>query len=105
MNVSLWGRPEELQITNGILVYRINWLRAKARADRWSEELKIVQKEMEWTMNWFKRQENNWKERAQQAELGRLKGHVCYAEKQQVMWKMMYTHACDAFQTRDVSKI
>jgi hypothetical protein len=28
-------------------VYRVNWLHAKARADRWAEELKIVKKEME----------------------------------------------------------
>jgi hypothetical protein len=30
------------------IVYRVNWLRARARAQRWNEEKDIVMKEMEW---------------------------------------------------------
>ena len=33
--------------TNEKIVYRVNWLRARARAQRWSEEKEIVKKEME----------------------------------------------------------
>ncbi|KAG1797545.1 uncharacterized protein BJ212DRAFT_1289685 [Suillus subaureus] len=32
------------------LVYWVNWLKAKAQYDRWSEELKLVQHEMYWTV-------------------------------------------------------
>ncbi len=36
--------------TNPILVYRVSWLRAKARFSRWSEELQLVESEMKWTV-------------------------------------------------------
>jgi hypothetical protein len=39
------------------LVYRVNWLKAKARWNRWEEELSLVQHEMGWTIGWFKHQE------------------------------------------------
>ena len=34
-------------------VYRVNWLRAKARFDRWDEEDEIVRSEMRWTLLYF----------------------------------------------------
>ena len=44
-----------------ILVYRVNWLRARARAARWREEEEIVLKEMEWVIGTFKYMERVWK--------------------------------------------
>ena len=35
------------------IVYRISWLRAKARYTRWEEELSLVKHEMTWTVAWF----------------------------------------------------
>ncbi|KAG6326274.1 hypothetical protein ID866_12815, partial [Astraeus odoratus] len=32
---------------------RITWLKAKARRDRWKEELLLVRYEMLWTTLWF----------------------------------------------------
>ena len=81
-------------------MYRVNWLRAKARADRWSEELKIVQKEMEWTMNWLEKQGKEWKSRGQKSEKEGLRGHACYAEKQEVMWVTMLEQAKKGFESR-----
>ncbi|KAG1826698.1 hypothetical protein EV424DRAFT_1319447, partial [Suillus variegatus] len=40
--------------------YRVNWLKAKARWNRWEEELSLVQHEMGWTVSWFKYQEEKW---------------------------------------------
>jgi hypothetical protein len=83
-------------------VQRVNWLRAKARANRWSEELKIVKKEMEWTMNWLDKQAKQWMSRGQKSQGEGLRGHECYAEKQQVLWVTMLEQAKRAFSTRIV---
>jgi hypothetical protein len=83
-------------------VYRVNWLRAKARSDRWAEELKIVKKEMEWTMNWLERQVMEWQKRGNKSGEEGLRGHKCYAEKQQVMWSTMLEQAAREFRTRIV---
>jgi hypothetical protein len=64
-------------------VYRVNWLKAKARYERWSEELKLVQHEMFWAISWFQKQEEKWALRALQST---QKGHQAYAEKQASMW-------------------
>ncbi|KAK6966420.1 hypothetical protein R3P38DRAFT_2590966, partial [Favolaschia claudopus] len=41
-------------------VYRVNWLRAKARVARWMEETNIVENEMRWTINSFKNLAQKW---------------------------------------------
>ncbi|KAG2057844.1 hypothetical protein BDR06DRAFT_877337, partial [Suillus hirtellus] len=38
----------------------LNWLKAKAQYDYWSKELKLVQHEMCWTVQWFQNQELEW---------------------------------------------
>jgi hypothetical protein len=70
------------------LVYRVNWLRSKARHDRWNEELLIVRHEMKWTILWFKHQMKEWKGRLKRSVEGNKLGHIAYAEKQVAMWKM-----------------
>ncbi|KAG1728761.1 uncharacterized protein EDB91DRAFT_1086001 [Suillus paluster] len=63
--------------------YHVNWLKAKARYDRWSEELKLVQHEMFWTMSWFWTQEERWRVRADESIKN---GNRAYAERQASMW-------------------
>ncbi|KAG1877557.1 hypothetical protein F4604DRAFT_1924204 [Suillus subluteus] len=63
--------------------YRVNWLKAKARYDRWSEELKLVQHEMFWTISWFRTQEERWRVRADESIKN---GNRAYAERQASMW-------------------
>ncbi|KAI6102590.1 hypothetical protein EDD16DRAFT_1494750, partial [Pisolithus croceorrhizus] len=41
-------------------VYRINWLKARARRDRWKEEVSLVMHEMLWTRLWFEYHKNMW---------------------------------------------
>lgn len=41
-------------------VYRIHWLKAKARRDRWEEEEKLIPEEMGWTVNFFRGQAAWW---------------------------------------------
>ncbi|KAG0697969.1 hypothetical protein DFH29DRAFT_878331 [Suillus ampliporus] len=59
--------------------YRVNWLKAKARYNRWSEELKLVQHEMFWTISWFRTQEERWRVRADESIKN---GNRAYAERQ-----------------------
>ncbi|KAJ7457161.1 hypothetical protein B0H11DRAFT_2199920 [Mycena galericulata] len=66
--------------------YRVNWLRAKARVMRWTEEKKIVSNEMVWTINSFKYYQEQWQQRVEDAGL-REPGLRAYAEKQVDLWK------------------
>ncbi|KAI6127051.1 hypothetical protein F5141DRAFT_994290, partial [Pisolithus sp. B1] len=47
-------------------VYRINWLKARARRDRQKEEVSLVRHEMLWTCLWFEYHKNMWEKRALQ---------------------------------------
>src|SRR6202011_939983 len=42
------------------LVYRVHWLKAKARRDRWAEEKTILLNEMEWVLAFFRTQAKRW---------------------------------------------
>jgi hypothetical protein len=69
------------------IVYRVNWLRAKARYDRWSEELKLVREEMRWTKRCFAYHSREWARRAEAyKENGDKRGHYSYALSQVHMW-------------------
>lgn len=76
------------------LVYRVNWLRAKARKERWEEEMELVSREMDWTVNSFEYCGKAWKKRADMAEGA---GKVAYAWKQWSMWQGWARTAKDTF--------
>lgn len=84
-----------LSLCSPFLVYRVNWLKAKARYDRWSEELKLVQHEMCWTVWWFQKQESEWRARADESIKN---GHRAYAEKQASMWAEFAAEGMKSFQ-------
>lgn len=50
-----------------LAVYRVNWLRAKARRDRWSEEKVLLESEIQWTHLFFVRQADTWLKRSHEA--------------------------------------
>ncbi|KAI6148183.1 hypothetical protein EDD17DRAFT_1493951, partial [Pisolithus thermaeus] len=64
-------------------VYRINWLKARARRDRWKEEVSLVRHEMLWTCLWFEHHKNMWEKRALQSS---EPGKEAYAKKQMGLW-------------------
>ena len=80
------------------LVYRVNWLRAKARLDRWLEELVLVKHEMHWTILWFQCQANLWKKRSEKKEGILPMGHEAYAKKQQKLWNAFQKKASERFE-------
>jgi hypothetical protein len=75
------------------LVYRVNWLRAKARRDRWDEELKLVKHEMGWVVLWFQHQRLVWEGRAETSNRGNKLGHRIYALKQVDLWYRLENRA------------
>ena len=79
------------------LVYRVNWLRAKARVDRWIEEETLVKHEMKWTTLWFKNQADLWRERSKRGDVDLPPGHKSYATKQLKLWNAFHRKACERF--------
>ena len=80
------------------LVYRVNWLKAKARVDRWAEEEILVKHEMQWTTLWFKNQANLWTERSKKEDPNLPSGHKSYAIKQQKLWNDFHRKATERFE-------
>ena len=63
----------------------MNWLRARARAQRWSEEKEIVMKEMGWVIGTFRYMGEIWKVRGE--KMGNEKpGHRAYAARETSRW-------------------
>ncbi|KAI6018405.1 hypothetical protein EDC04DRAFT_2902121 [Pisolithus marmoratus] len=80
------GDERQLNVEAGGLMaefYQINWLKARARRDRWQEEVLLVRHEMLWTSLWFKHHKNIWEKRALQST---EPGREAYANKQIGLW-------------------
>ncbi|KAF5319975.1 hypothetical protein D9611_011068 [Ephemerocybe angulata] len=78
-------------------VYRVSWIRAKSRADRWSEELTILKSEMEWFVRFteYRRlKATNW------AELSTTEGARSYAFRQADLWKRIGADAIIKFREK-----
>lgn len=80
------------------LVYRVHWLRARARYERWREEMDLTSHEMLWTVNFFDFKSRQWKEWADTAYNNDRPGHYYYANRQYSLWLSMADHAVQAFQ-------
>ncbi|KAG2035372.1 hypothetical protein BDR03DRAFT_868129 [Suillus americanus] len=77
--------------------YRVNWLKAKARWQRWEEELRLVQHEMGWTVSWFKYRMEEWDQRYRQAT---KPGHQAYAHRQVLLWGRFALDAENSFKDK-----
>ncbi|KAJ6563204.1 hypothetical protein B0H10DRAFT_1966206 [Mycena sp. CBHHK59/15] len=76
---------DEIQQSGKMLeFYRVNWLRAKARVDRWKEEGKFVVNEM-------------WKLWVEAAKLEEEDGLQAYEEKQVDLWQSSAVHGKEMF--------
>ena len=76
-------------------VYRINWLRARAKKMRWEEEVALIRKEMDWTVAFFLNSAETWKRLATSSS----GGPRCYADKKSDMFRGLALHAETAFRT------
>jgi hypothetical protein len=50
-------------LVDPFIVYRVHWLKAKARRDRWAEEVTVLVHEMDWTMWFFEHRASEWRRR------------------------------------------
>ncbi|EAU83280.2 hypothetical protein CC1G_13152 [Coprinopsis cinerea okayama7 len=78
-------------------LYRVNWLRAKARLDRWKEEHVLLRSEMDWVINFFTMREQrclSWAGLTSQQP-----GHSAYAFRQAEMWRLLASDAKMSFET------
>ena len=99
-------------------VYRVHWLKAKARRDRWREEQILLASEMQWTELFFHHRASQWKaltaESSAAASHGgncsqsdsrmpletenrRSEGHICYALKLESRWNRLAQQAAVKF--------
>ena len=75
-------------------VYRINWLRARAKKSRWEEEITLIRREMEWTQLFFNHKAKEWKDMADDSG---TPGQRSYAEKQSAMWLGLSHESIESF--------
>jgi hypothetical protein len=70
-------------------VYRVNWLRARAHANRWEEEFPKTEKEMVWTTLYFMHRRDAWYGRlvALRVQGVAQKGHEAYCERMISQWE------------------
>jgi hypothetical protein len=71
----------------------VNWLRAKARYERWKEEHQTVRDEMGNTIRFYEFKRDQWAGRAERSRGSRNMGHVCFAMRQVDMWGEMAKRA------------
>lgn len=79
-------------------VYRVHWLRAYARHERWKEEMDIVRNEMTWTVNSFRHNALLWARHAETSFAKKLPGHRYYASRQWAFWENIADNALQSFQ-------
>ena len=77
------------------IVYRVNWLRAKCRKDRWAEELELATSELEWTKLYHHNRAQKWRERSLLAQ-DELVGLRFYALRQAKTWELLESQAQNA---------
>lgn len=78
------------------LVYRVNWLRAKARRDRWIEEKDLLQSELTWAKRYFEKQVVVWQTRAR---VSSVPGLTCHAYGHARNWDLLRLQASRALQS------
>lgn len=86
-----------LTVICGMIVDRVNWLRARARYLRWDEEVTILEHEMAWTILWFGKQREIWEDRLGKARVCQSTGHQAYAARQRHLWSQCIAAAQEEF--------
>ncbi|KAK7680631.1 hypothetical protein QCA50_016413 [Cerrena zonata] len=76
-------------------LYHVNWLRAKARRDRWAEELALTKAEMLWTRLFHLHRRDLWLHRAAEAESDHPRLRF-YAHKQARTWDLLASQVDNA---------
>ncbi|KAF5342232.1 hypothetical protein D9611_002090 [Ephemerocybe angulata] len=78
-------------------VYRISWIRAKSRSDRWTEEVALLKSEMDWFVRFTHFRQTRAEGWALRAETD---GSRSYASRQADMWRRVGADAVVKFRTK-----
>ena len=70
-------------------VYRVHWLRAKARKNRWNEEVVLLESETGWTHKFFQSKADEWDAVKKRAEEEGDRGLDCYAARQNDLYNRL----------------
>lgn len=76
------------------LVYRVNWLRAKARYNRWVKEEELIRHEMLWTVLYHRHEGKSWEGHADSSS---EEGKKAYAHQKVLLWASLEREASIAF--------
>ncbi|KAI5885747.1 uncharacterized protein SCHCODRAFT_02520026 [Schizophyllum commune H4-8] len=80
-------------------LYRVSFLRAKCRLERWEEEERLVSHEMLWTRLAFEKQQGTWQAAGDAARSSTEgAGWAAYAYNQADMWGSLVTECVTKFQ-------
>ncbi|TFK60025.1 hypothetical protein BDN72DRAFT_779929, partial [Pluteus cervinus] len=72
---------------------RIEWCKSRARANRWQEEILLLQEEMKRVLRFFESQAQSWKLRAKfQPKNGGNDGRYAYACQQAALQEALKAH-------------
>ena len=82
-----------------MIVYHVNWLRAKAQYTRWKEEHNMVRHEVQWTVQYFQYRKMQWQEQrmAVPDDMAGAACLRCYASKQEALWRQFSEKAMTQF--------
>ena len=81
-------------------MYRVNWIRARSRADRWQEEVKLLNAEMIWYQNYMlyqRKTARGW------ARLGLGDGYTAHAHRLADKWRRYGLQASSLWTTGGAS--
>lgn len=71
-----------------VIVKRVHWLRGRALSQRWTEENKLVNNEMQWTVRYFLHKAAYWQDVPTKYRNASA-GAVAYAARQSAQWKQL----------------
>lgn len=83
--------------THTCIALRIEWCKSRARAARFSEEVELLQEEMQRVLRFFTWQEGDWKSKGELQRWEGIPGEnaeglSAYAQRQATLRKMLHAH-------------
>lgn len=84
------------------LVHRVNWIRAKSRVERWTEEVTLLEAEMEWYKNFMFHAAEEAKKRA---NLSLTDGQRAAAFRQEDVWRRFALEGQRVFDAKSSDKV
>ncbi len=89
----MFANQQTALIHPATLVNRVQWLRSKARHERWHDEHLLARAEMTWIPRGYRHRADTWMQRMN----GLSPGHDAFAARQVAMWESLAGDAYERF--------